>query len=226
MHILVVEDEKKVASFIRRGLEAEGYRVDVAHDGDAALTRALATDYDLLVLDVMLPGQDGLCVLHELRARRRQPPVLLLTARGGLADKVAGLDAGADDYLTKPFEFPELLARVRASLRRNVRGSEQVSTVRIGEADIELERRHATGPNGELHLTPLEYRVLESLVRHSGRIVRPEQLLREAWGPDKSGDTRTLRVCIKNLRDKLEPDPRRPQYLLTETGLGYRLRLP
>jgi two-component system KDP operon response regulator KdpE len=128
--------------------------------------------------------------------------------------------------VTKPFSAPELLARVRAALRRNVRGTDRLATLRIGDADIDLEQRRATNAAGDVRLTPLEYRVLECLVRHSGRIVRSEQLLREAWGPGKSGDTRTLRVCMKNLRDKLEPDPRRPQYLVTETGLGYRLRLP
>jgi two-component system KDP operon response regulator KdpE len=149
----------------------------------------------------------------------------VLSARTREAEKIAALDAGADDYVTKPFNAAELLARVRASLRRNVRGTERVATIRIGEATVDLERRLATGPAGDIHLTPLEYRVLECLVRNAGRIVRPEQLLREAWGPHKAGDTRTLRVCVKNLRDKLEPDSRRPRFLVTETGLGYRLRV-
>jgi two-component system, OmpR family, KDP operon response regulator KdpE len=128
--------------------------------------------------------------------------------------------------VTKPFAAGELLARVRAALRRNVRGTERRAPVRIGSAEIDLEKRQATGSEGALHLTPMEYRVLECLVRHAGMIVRPQQLLREAWGPDKTGDTRTLRVCVQHLRAKLEPDPHRPRFLVTETGLGYRLRLP
>ena len=151
--------------------------------------------------------------------------VIVLSARTRETEKIAALDAGADDYVTKPFSAAELLARVRASLRRTARGTERVARLRIGVTDIDLEHRRASGPPGDVHLTPLEYRVLECLVRHAGQIVRPALLLREAWGPDKSGDTRTLRVCIKNLRDKLEPDPRRPQFLVTETGLGYRLIL-
>jgi two-component system KDP operon response regulator KdpE len=153
-------------------------------------------------------------------------PIVVLSARTLEAQKIAALDAGADDYVTKPFSAPELLARVRASLRRNVRGTERVATFQIGVYTIDLEHRHARGPAGEIHLTPLEYRVLECLARHSGRIVRTQQLLRESWGPDKAGDTRALRVCIKNLRDKLEPNPRRPVFITTEVGLGYRLSAP
>jgi len=225
MHqVLVVEDDDDIRHVLRVLLEAENYRVIEAATARRADVEARSHKPDLLLVDLGLPDGDGIEVIKHVRAWS-PVPIVVLSARTLEAQKIAALDAGADDYVTKPFSAPELLARVRASLRRNVRGTEQVSTVRIGEAEIELERRHATGPGGELHLTPLEYRVLESLVRHSGRIVRPEQLLREAWGPGKSGDTRTLRVCMKNLRDKLEPDPRRPKYLLTETGLGYRLRL-
>jgi two-component system KDP operon response regulator KdpE len=138
--------------------------------------------------------------------------------------KIAALDAGADDYVTKPFSTPELLARVRAALRRNVRGAEQTPLLRLGEVQVDLARRESRGPDGELHLTPLEYRVLESLARHAGLIVRQAQLIREVWGPERQGDSGSLRVCMKNLRAKVEPDPRRPRYLVTEAGLGYRLR--
>jgi two-component system KDP operon response regulator KdpE len=138
--------------------------------------------------------------------------------------KIAALDAGADDYVTKPFSTPELLARVRAALRRNVRNADQTPVLRLGEVQIDLTRRESRGPEGELHLTPLEYRVLESLARHTGLIVRQAQLIREVWGPERQGDTGSLRVCMKNLRAKVEPDPRRPRYLVTEAGLGYRLR--
>ena len=139
--------------------------------------------------------------------------------------KIAALDAGADDYVTKPFSAPELLARVRAALRRNVRGAIQTAALKLGDARVDLQRRASFGPAGEIHLTPLEYRVLGCLARHAGLIVRQNQLLREVWGPERQGDTRGLRVSVKNLRNKLEPDPRRPRYLVTEAGLGYRLRL-
>jgi two-component system KDP operon response regulator KdpE len=138
--------------------------------------------------------------------------------------KIAALDAGADDYVTKPFSAPELLARVRAALRRNVRGTEQTSILKLGGLELDLGKREAHGPAGEVHLTPLEYRVVECLARNPGAVVMQNRLIREVWGPDRVGDTRSLRVCIKNLRAKLEPDPRKPRYLITEAGLGYRLR--
>jgi len=148
----------------------------------------------------------------------------VLSARTMEEQKIAALDAGADDYVTKPFSTPELLARVRAALRRNVRTAEQTPQLHLGQVEIDLVRRETRGPDGELHLTPLEYRLLESLARHTGLIVRTGQLMREVWGPERLGDTGSLRVCMRNLRAKVEPDPRRPRYLVTEAGLGYRLR--
>jgi two-component system KDP operon response regulator KdpE len=138
--------------------------------------------------------------------------------------KIAALDAGADDYVTKPFSAPELLARARAALRRNARREDGTSALVFGPLRIDLARREARGPDGQIHMTPLEYRVLECLARQAGLIVRQEQLIREVWGPDRLDDSRSLRVCVKNLRSKLESDPRRPRYLVTEVGLGYRLR--
>ena len=180
---------------------------------------------DLLLVDLGLPDGDGIGVIR--RVREWSPvPIVVLSARTRETEKIAALDAGADDYVTKPFSAAELLARVRASLRRNLKGTERPAALRIGTTEIDLEQRRAVNAEGDVHLTPLEYRVLESLVRHGGKIVRSQQLLREAWGPDRSGDTRTLRVCMKNLRDKLERDPRRPEFLVTETGLGYRLLVP
>jgi two-component system KDP operon response regulator KdpE len=151
-------------------------------------------------------------------------PVIVLSARTMEEQKIAALDAGADDYVTKPFSAPELLARVRAALRRNVRNPETSATLHFSGIEVDLAKRETHGPQGEIHLTPLEYRVLECLARHLGSIVVQNQLVREVWGPERLGDTRSLRVCVKNLRNKLEPDPRKPRYLVTEAGLGYRLR--
>jgi two-component system KDP operon response regulator KdpE len=176
-----------------------------------------------LIVDLGLPDGNGLEVIRGVRAWS-PVPIIVLSARTVEPQKVAALDAGADDYVTKPFSSPELLARVRAALRRSVRSADQDSVFRLGATEIDLARREARNRGDPLHLTPLEYRVLESLARHAGMIVRQQQLLREAWGPDKLGDARSLRVCIKNLREKLEPDPHRPKYLVTEAGLGYRLR--
>jgi two-component system KDP operon response regulator KdpE len=225
MHqILVVEDDDGIRNVLRVLLEAENYRVVEAATASRAEIEARSHKPDLLLVDLGLPDGDGIGVIERVRAWS-PVPIVVLSARTREAEKIAALDVGADDYVTKPFSAGELLARVRAALRRNVRGTDRLAALRIGDTDVDLEHRRATNASGEVHLTPLEYRVLECLVRHSGKIVRSGQLLRESWGPDKSGDTRTLRVCMKNLRDKLEPDPRRPRFIVTETGLGYRLQL-
>ena len=224
MHqVLVVEDEPGIRQVLRVLLEAEQYRVIEAETAERAQIEARSHKPDLLIVDLGLPDGDGLEVVRRLR-EWSPVPVIVLSARTLESQKIAALDAGADDYVSKPFSAGELLARVRAGLRRSVRGGGEATKVRIGDVDVDLERREAHGPSGEVHLTPLEFRLLESFVRHAGMIVRQSQLLREVWGPVRDDDSRGLRVCLKNLREKLEPDPRRPRYFLTEVGLGYRFR--
>jgi two-component system KDP operon response regulator KdpE len=224
MHqILVIEDEPAIRNVLRVLLEAEGYRFIEADTAMRAEIETRSHKPDLLLVDLGLPDGDGLKVIRRVRAWS-PVPVIVLSARTMEEQKIAALDAGADDYITKPFSAPELLARVRAALRRNVRGADQTSVLQFSQISVDLARRETQGPDGEIHLTPLEYRVLECLARHLGSIVIQNQLVREVWGPERLGDTRSLRVCVKNLRNKLEPDPRKPRYLVTEAGLGYRLR--
>jgi len=174
-------------------------------------------------VDLGLPDADGLAVVRRVRTWS-SVPIVVLSARTMESQKIAALDAGADDYVTKPFSAPELLARVRAGLRRTARGSESPPVLVLDSVRVDLARREAVGAQGAIRLTPLEYRVLECLARQSGLIVTTRQLLREAWGPERVGESGALRVCIKSLRDKLEPDPRRPRFIVTEAGVGYRLR--
>jgi len=224
MHqVLVIEDEPAIRSVLRVLLQAEGYRCIEADTAMRAEIEARSHKPDLLLIDLGLPDADGLKVIRRVRAWS-QVPIVVLSARTMEEQKIAALDAGADDYVTKPFSAPELLARIRAALRRDVRGAAPAAALQFGALRVDLARREAHGTEGEVHLTPLEYRVLASLARHLGSIVMQRQLIREVWGPERQDDSRSLRVCIKNLRAKLEPDPRRPRYLITETGLGYRLR--
>ena len=222
MRILVVEDEQKVASFIQRGLEAEGYHVDVAHDGDAGLTRAVDEEYDLVILDVMLPRLDGLSVLRELRARRRTVPVLLLTARTGVADKVAGLDGGADDYLTKPFEVAELLARVRALLRRGT-----AAPPLLGIADLRLDpaTRQVTRAGRPIELTAREHALLEYFLRNPGRVLSRAMIAQHVWGVSFDTFTNVIDVYVNYLRRKIDAGFE-PKLLHTVRGAGYVLRAP
>ena len=224
MHqILVIEDEPAIRAVLRVLLEEENYRVIEAASAGRGEIEARSHKPDLLLIDLGLPDEDGVVLIRRLR-EWSPVPIVVLSARTMEIQKVAALDAGADDYVTKPFGAPELLARIRAGLRRSSRGADALPALTLGRMQIDLARRAATGPTGAVHLTPLEYRVLECLARQAGMIVTSRQLLREAWGPDRVGDSGALRVCVKGLRDKLEPDPRRPQFLVTEPGVGYRLR--
>jgi two-component system, OmpR family, KDP operon response regulator KdpE len=223
MHrILVIEDDAAIRNVLRVLLETAGFRVAEAETAARAEIEARSHKPDLLLVDLGLPDGDGLTVIRRVRSWSAVP-IVVLSARTQEEQKIAALDAGADDYVTKPFSAPELLARVRAGLRRTVRSIEHTSILAFDQARVDLTRRIASGPQGEIHLTPLEYRVLECLARHEGMIVRQNRLIEEVWGPDRVGDTRNMRVCMRSLRQKLEPDPRRPKYLVTETGVGYRL---
>lgn len=225
MHlVLVVEDDPLIRKALKALLESAHFRCAQAETAGRAEIEARAHKPDLLLVDLGLPDRDGLVVIRRIR-EWSSVPIIVLSARQLEEQKIEALDAGADDYVSKPFSAAELLARVRAALRRNVRSAETPHEIALGEAHIDLARRTARGSDGDIHLTPLEYRVLECLARRAGFIVTQHQLVREVWGPLHVGDTQSLRACMKNLRAKLEPDPRRPAHLVTEPGVGYRLRV-
>lgn len=224
MHqVLVVSGDDSMRGALRELLISEGFRcieARMAEEGDA-LARQRKTDFALLDLD--LPNGATLALIQ--RVRRWSPvPIIVLSRHVAEQGKIAALESGADDFVTHPFNASELLARMRAILRRNVRNMESSEVLRLGAVRLDLVRRQARSSHGDIHLTPLEYRVLECLVRHQGFIVPSAKLLEEVWGPEHGGDTQCLRVCIKNLRYKLERRPHRPDLITTETGVGYRLR--
>jgi two-component system, OmpR family, KDP operon response regulator KdpE len=223
--VLVVEDEAAVRRFLKAGLPAHGYRVIEAETGAAALRDAAQYVPELVLLDLGLPDMDGLEVTKRLRAWSRVP-IVVISARGQEAQKVEALDAGADDYLTKPFGFPELLARMRAALRRAAapEGAGLATVFESGPLRVDLERRRVFVKGDEVKLTPTEYRLLATLVKHAGRVVTHRQLLAEVWGPWSPEQNRYLRVYMTHLRRKLEPDPAAPVLFETEAGVGYRLR--
>jgi len=221
--VLVVEDDAQIRRFVRSALESEGATVHESETAERGLIDAATRRPDLLVLDLGLPDRDGLEVIRELRTWSAAP-VLVLSARSDERDRVTALDAGADDYLTKPFGVPELLARIRALRRRVVKSMEQATPeIRFGDVVLDLARREVTRAGAAVHLTPIEFRLLALLARNAGRVLTQRHLLREVWGPTHIEDGHYLRVFVANLRKKLEPDPLRPIYLRTETGVGYRL---
>jgi len=223
--ILIVEDEEAVTKFLRVSLASDGFRVVEATAGEEGLSQAQAHNPDLVLLDLGLPDIDGMVVTRRLR-EWTHTPIIIISARGNEHDKVQALDAGADDYLTKPFGKSELMARIRAALRRASRSPSDTGdgvTV-VGELRLDAIRRQVFVRDHEIRLTPIEYKLLSTLMRNAGKVMTHRQLLSEVWGPRQSEETQYLRVYMKNLRHKVEEDPARPKYLVTDPGVGYRLK--
>ncbi|MHB1036460.1 MAG: response regulator [Pirellulales bacterium] len=222
--ILIIEDEQEIRRFLRVSLVSHGYRFLEAAAGKEGILQAASQQPDLVILDLGLPDIDGLEVIAEIR-QWSQMPIVILSARGREHEKVNALDAGADDYLTKPFSVDELLARMRVALRHAARGPDGAGepVFVLGELRADFARRQVFLGDRELHLTPIEYRLLTTLIKYSGKVVTHRQLLKEVWGPDSVGETQYLRVYMAQLRRKIEDDATRPRYLLTEPGVGYRL---
>ncbi len=218
--ILVVEDEPQIAGLIRDYLEHAGFAVLVAGDGAGALALARARRPDAVVLDLGLPGMSGVEVIRGLRGWTTVP-IIVLSARDAERDKVAALDAGADDYVTKPFGMDELFARLRAALRRGTPTAE-AAVVTTPDFTVDLAAKRVTRDGDEVRLTPIEWGIVETLVRNTGKLVAQRQLLQEVWGPQYETETNYLRVFMAQIRRKLEPDPSRPRYFVTEPGMGYR----
>ena len=224
--ILLVEDEPGLVLTLSDLLRAEGYTVESAIDGITGLARALNESFELIVLDVMLPGKNGLEVCRELRQRGKDVAVLMLTAKTQLIDRVVGLKLGADDYLTKPFGSGELLARIRVALRHSAEsaGAATEPVVEIGPLRMDFASREVFLDGLLVHLSPNEYGLLAVLVRHAGKVLTHKQLLHDVWGGVPAAQPTYLRVYMASLRKKLEPDPARPRLLITEPGVGYRLK--
>ena len=220
--ILVIDDEPQIRKFLRISLTAQGYKVLEGTNGTEGLAQAALGKPDLLVLDLGLPDMDGMDVLQELRGWS-QVPVLVLSVRAGEGEKVLALDRGANDYVTKPFGIQEFLARVRVLLRQTGSGEHQEAAVSTGPLTVDFAYRRVTLGNDEIGLTRKEYAVLAMLARHLGRVVTQQQLLKDIWGPNHSGDSHYLRVVVAHLRQKLKDDPAAPTLIMTESGVGYRL---
>jgi two-component system KDP operon response regulator KdpE len=222
VRVLVVDDEAAIRRFLRTSLTANGYCISEAANGEEALTAVTIHRPDLIILDLGLPDIDGLEVTRRLR-EWNAIPIIVLSARGQESDKIAALDAGADDYLTKPFGVGELTARLRAALRRMAPAAGSI--FQTGELSVDLGRRLVKVGGDEVQLTPTEYDLLRVLVTHAGKVLTHRHLLRQVWGMGYEDELHMLRVNVSNLRRKIEPDPARPRYLTTEPGVGYRLRL-
>ena len=224
--ILLIEDEPEIRRFLRTTLPNQGYRLFEADTGQEGLAQAQARNPDLILLDLGLPDIDGLDIIKKLREWARMP-IIILSARGHEQVKVTALDSGADDYITKPFGVEELLARLRTALRHAASPqaeSDGATIFSTGDLKMDLIRRHVYVGEKEIHLTPIEYKLLAALVKHAGMVMTHRQLLKEVWGPLHVDESQYLRVYMRQLRHKVEADPARPRYLLTELGVGYRLR--
>lgn len=227
--ILVVDDELPIADILKFSLEKENYQVVMAHDGQEAVDKATAEQPDLILLDVMLPKKDGFAVCREIRAFS-SVPIIMLTARDSEIDKVLGLEIGADDYVTKPFSNRELMARVKANLRRQQQpadakpAGEQKPKYTVGDLVIDTATYEVSKHSVDMGLTHREFELLVYLIKHRGTVLTREQLLQEVWGYDYYGDVRTVDVTIRRLREKIEDDPSNPEYILTRRGVGYTLR--
>ena len=219
--VLVVDDEPQIRRALRTNLAARGYDVDLAATGEEALDSAAAHHPDVVVLDLGLPGIDGITVVEGLRGWTNVP-IIVLSVRDAEADKIAALDAGADDYVTKPFSMGELLARLRAATRRSAPGPDEEARIVTASFTVDLAAKRVTRHGEPVHLTPTEWQLLETLVRNPGRLVSQRQLLQTVWGPQYERETNYLRVYLAQLRRKLEDDPSRPRHLITEPGMGYR----
>jgi len=222
--ILVVDDEPQLLRALGTNLRVRDYVVDLAATGEEALVRAADHPPDLVVLDLGLPGISGLEVIEGLRGWS-SVPILVLSARDAERDKIAALDAGADDYVTKPFGMGELLARIRAALRRDLTAAE-APVVTTPDFSVDLAAKRVTREGAEVRLTPIEWGLVEALVRNAGKLVASRQLLQQVWGPEYGTETNYLRVHLAHIRRKLEPDPARPRYFVTEPGMGYRFEGP
>jgi two-component system KDP operon response regulator KdpE len=220
--VLIVEDDQGIRRFLRAALETEGYRVIESTTGRRGKLDAGTQKPDLAIVDLGLPDIDGLEVIAAIRTWSRMP-IIVLSARQPERDKIAALDAGADDYVTKPFGIGELLARLRVALRHGARTGEGEVQLQLGPVTIDLVSRRALRDGNEVHLTPIEFRVVTALAAHLGLVVTHKQLLTEVWGPAYANNTHYLRIYLKQIRDKLEVDPMRPRHFLTEAGVGYRL---
>jgi two-component system, OmpR family, KDP operon response regulator KdpE len=221
--IVLIEDEPQIRRFLRATLTGQGYRLFEAGTAADGLVEVASRQPDVVIIDLGLPDLDGLEVIRRLREWSKVP-VIVLSARGQERDKVGALDAGADDYVSKPFSAGELLARVRVALRHAAGAAHEDSAAfTVGELQVDLLRRHVTVAGTEVRLTPIEYKLLATLVRYAGRVVTHQQLLRDVWGPTHDDQSHYVRVYMAHLRHKIEAQPARPRYLLTEPGVGYRL---
>jgi two-component system, OmpR family, KDP operon response regulator KdpE len=223
LKVLVVDDEPPIRKLLRMGLGTQGYQVIDAANANAALDQ-LAEKPDLVILDLGLPDMQGLELLRRIRAQREDLPIVVLSSRGDEVTKVEALDLGADDYVTKPFGMEELLARIRAALRHQLQAQGERPIFKVGDLSVDLVRRIVKIRDERVKLSPKEYELLRTLVQHAGKVLTHKFLLNELWAAPI--DAQYLRVYVRQLRHKIEPDPTRPQYILTETGIGYRLKAP